>query len=206
MDAFLDQLWYWIVQLAQACVQGMNFVFSPLDALGPAPAISVLAFVTVAFTKLVGSRFKTKRYLELEKEFIYWRGLREEAMKYRDQDPEKAKLLAKNIDQAQLNRVYYDYFFEGFMLSLFSKYLPMLIMLAYVNESYRPERLLARWGRDHLFMLGWFSDKPQPVGAVFWFVVSLVGSYVLWWLARLAWRRVRGADTPSAPAGGGGAR
>ena len=39
--------------------------------------------------------------------------LRQEAMACEDR--EKGKALARNIDQAQLNKAYYDYFFEGFV-------------------------------------------------------------------------------------------
>ena len=59
---------------------------------------------------------------------------------------EKGKALAKNIDQAQLNRVYYDYFFEGLMKSFITNVLPILVAASYVTAVYTPSALMQRFG------------------------------------------------------------
>ena len=180
MDAFMDGLWLKIESGVQFLRGLLDIAFAPLHSLGPVVTISVIALVTVLVAKVLTKTIRTRRYAELKKEFIYWHGLREEAMKA--EDTEKGRLLAKNIDQAKLNRVYYDYFFEGFMLSLATKYLPILTFLAYVNETYRPAAMEQLFGRNVLFYLP-FSAEPTPVGPVFWFVLSLVAIYVCWPMA-----------------------
>jgi len=85
---------------------------------------------------------------KLQKEFHHWYKMRQEALKC--EDPAKAKLLAKNIDQAKLNKLYYDYFFEGLMNNLATLYLPIFILLAYVNEAYRSSNLSKLFGRDYI--------------------------------------------------------
>ena len=126
--------------------------------------------------------YKTKRYVELEKEFKYWFNLRKEALTC--EDAEKGKKLAQNIDQAKLNRVYYDYFFEGLLSSLPTKYLPILIMLAYVNEAYKPDKLLKIFGHEYIFKFANFDGKVIIIGAVFWFVVSMLLVYIAWFVRR----------------------
>jgi hypothetical protein len=187
MDAFMDNLWLKI-ELGVQFLRGLlDIAFAPLHALGPVVTISAIALVTVLITKVLTKTIRTRRYCELQKEFIYWRNLREEAT--RAEDAEKGQMLAKNIDQAKLNRVYYDYFFEGLMLSLATKYLPILTFLAYVNETYRPAAMEKLFGRDVLFYLP-FSGDPTPVGPVFWFVLSLTAFYLCWPMAVKAWEKI----------------
>ncbi len=178
MEELLDNIWFKILDLANYFVSFLNIIFMPLNALGPVFAISVIAFITVAIAKILTKKFKTKRYKKLEQEFNHWHGLRREAMKY--EDPEKARLLAKNIDQAKLNQVYYNYFFEGFMLGLATKYLPIFIFLAYVNETYKAANLKILFGREYIFMLPGSNGKPVVAGSVFWFITSIVLIYIAW--------------------------
>ena len=177
MDAFVDNLWRQIVIVVQRIVVLLDLIFSPLDNFGPIFSITVLAGLTVVVAKLLSRKITTKRYQTLQSEFKHWHSLREEAMK--NENREKGKLLAKNIDQAKLNRVYYDYFFEGLLLSLVTKYLPFMCMLAYVNESYSKANLAAKFGRDHLFVVG-----DQAVGSIFWFVVAVIAINVLWMIIK----------------------
>ena len=177
MDAFVDNLWSQIVIVVQRIVILLDLVFSPLDKFGPLFSITVLAGLTVVVAKLLSRKITTKRYQTLQSEFRHWHSLREEAMK--NENREKGKLLAKNIDQAKLNKVYYDYFFEGLLLSLVTKYLPFMCMLAYVNESYSPAKLAAKFGRDHLFKIG-----DQAVGSIFWFVLAVIGINVVWMVVK----------------------
>jgi uncharacterized membrane protein (DUF106 family) len=187
MDAFMDSLWLKIEAGVQVLRGLLDAAFGPLNALGPAAAIFAIALVTVAVTKVLSKTIRTRRHARLKKEFIYWRELREEAMKA--EDTEKGSRMARNIDQAKLNRVYYDYFFESLMLSLATKYLPILVFAAYVNEAYRPAAMEALFGRTVVFHLPW-SGQPVPVGPVFWFVLSLAGIYICWPLAARVVRRI----------------
>ncbi|MBW1820610.1 MAG: hypothetical protein JRI92_02425, partial [Deltaproteobacteria bacterium] len=99
-------------------------------------------------------------------------------------------LLAKNIDQAKLNKVYYDFFFEGFMLGLATKYLPILVFVAYINEAYRTENLIKVFGREYVFKFAGSGPKPVLVGGVFWFVVSILLVYLCWFLIKRIYKKV----------------
>ncbi|MFZ0450760.1 MAG: hypothetical protein WAL98_16080 [Desulfatiglandaceae bacterium] len=178
----MDSLWDYILAGIQQIKHFLDWVFGPLNAAGPAFAILIIALVAVAVAKLLSAKFKTKRYRELQKQFVHWYNIRQKAQQC--EDPEKARLLTKNIDQAKLNRVYYDYFFEGFLNSLATKYLPIFILLAYVNETYQPGNLLKRFGRSYVFKFGGFQGKEIIVGAVFWFVVSIFFVYLIWYVAK----------------------
>lgn len=178
----MDALWYWIVEMVGRIESGLNFLFAPLNALGPTAAVFCIAALTVAVCKFF-SRFKTRRYKRLKEEFHYWFDLKQEALKLRDEEPEKAERMAREIDRSTLNKVYYDFFIEGFLLNLATVYLPVLCMAAYVNEAYRPERLRELFGRAYLFEAPWPGSGPVQVGSVFWFVFSLLLVYAFWKLA-----------------------
>ena len=187
MEAFLDIVWHNIVVAVQYAKNFLDIVISPLNALGPAVAIAIIALITVIITKILSKRFKTRRYKELRKQFEYWLGVRQEAQKC--EDPDKAKLLAKNIDQAKLNKLYYDYFFEGLLNNLATKYLPVFILLAYVNEAYRASNLAKLFGRDYIFKFGGDPGQPMLIGAVFWFVLSLFLIYLGWYIVKKIYTR-----------------
>ena len=177
MDAFFDMLWFNILIGVQHLKSFMDIIVSPLHAMGPAVAIFAIAFAAVLVTKFLTKIIKTKRYGQLKQNFEYWFNLRQDALK--SEDSEKSRLMAKNIDRANLNKAYYDYFFEGFMLSLVSKFLPILVLLAYVNEAYQPNNLLKLFGQDYIFKFGGVNAGATPVGAAFWFVISMVMIYLL---------------------------
>jgi len=180
MGDFLDILWFKIIDVVH-CIQNLlDVIFAPLNFFGPAVAILTISFLTVIITKILTNTFKTKRYQELENEFKYWFNLRQEALKC--EDPEKAKLLAKNIDEAKLNTVYWNYFVEGFLHSIATKYLPVLIFLAYVNEAYQPSRLLKLFGREYVFKFGNFNNEEVLVGSVLWYIISILLSYLAWYV------------------------
>jgi hypothetical protein len=151
--------------------------------------------LTVAATKILSKIYKTKRYLQLQKEFRYWYDLRNEALTCKD--PEKGKALAKNIDQARLNKVYYDYFFEGLLNSIPTKYLPILIMLAYVNEAFKPDKLLELFGRDYIFKFVNFDGNVIKIGSVLWFVMSMLLIYAIWFLAEKLYSKYKKAEGSS---------
>jgi uncharacterized membrane protein (DUF106 family) len=187
MEAFLDIVWHNIVVAVQYAKNFLDIVISPLNALGPAVAIATIALITVVITKVLSKRFKTRRYKELRKQFEYWLGVRQEAQKC--EDPDKAKLLAKNIDQAKLNKLYYDYFFEGLLNNLATLYLPIFILLAYINEAYRSSNLSKLFGRDYIFKFGGDLGQPMSIGAVFWFVLSLFLIYLGWYIVKKIYAR-----------------
>jgi len=187
MEAFLDIVWNNIVVAVQYAKNFLDVVVSPLNTLGPAVAIAIIALITVIITKILSKRFKTRRYKKLRKQFEYWLGIRQEAQKC--EDPAKARLLTKNIDQAKLNKLYYDYFFEGLLNNLATVYLPIFILLAYINEAYRSSNLAKLFGRDYIFKFGGDPGQPILIGAVFWFVLSLFLIYVGWYIVKKIYAR-----------------
>ena len=196
MEEFLDIIWLKVLLLIQYVVKCLDYILAPLNHFGPAVVILAVVFVTVAATKYFSKIYKTKRYVELEKEFKYWFNLRKEALTC--EDPEKGKKLAKNIDQAKLNRVYYDYFFEGFLSSLLTKYLPVFIMLAYVNETYKPDKLLKNFGREYIFKFVNYDGESILVGAVFWFFLSMLLVYIAWFIAeKLYFKHMKTKEQPA---------
>ena len=182
MDKLMDVIWFKILVGIQYLKDLLDLIFGPLNALGPVVAISAIALAAVVLAKVLTRTLKTKRYQELQKEFTHWFKIRQEAVKC--DDPQKAKSLAKNIDQAKLNRLYYDYFFEGLLNNLATIYLPILIFLAYVNEAYQPGNLLKLFGREYLFQIGSAGDNPILVGSIFWFVVSILTIYLVSFAAK----------------------
>ena len=194
MNEAMDILWFKIIAGVQYVKEILDIVLGPLNYLGPAAAILIIAVATAALTRFLSRRFRTRRYIALKKEFRHWYDIRQEALK--GQDSEEAKRLAKNIDQAKLNRVYYDYFFEGFLNSLATKYLPVLTVLSYVNEAYKPDSLLALFGRDYVFKFG--GGDPVLVGSVFWFILSLLGAHLAWFAIKKLYNRILKNDAPTA--------
>lgn len=180
MEEFLDIVWLKILILVQYFARGLDFLLAPLNPFGPAVKILLVVFITVAATKFLSKIYKTKRYIELQKEFRYWYNLRKEALTCKD--PDQGKALAKNIDQAKLNRIYYDYFFEGLLSSLPTKYLPILTMAAYVNETFKPDNLLKNFGREYIFKFINYDGNVIMIGAVFWFVLSMILVYLAWYV------------------------
>jgi len=187
MEELLDSLWFKILDLINHFVCFLDYIFAPLNFLGPVFAILIIAFITVVITKILTKVFKTRRYEELKKEFKYWYNIRQEALKC--EDPEKGKLLTKNIDQAKLNQVYYNFFFEGFMLGLVTKYLPILCFLAYVNEAYKAENLMKLFGRDYIFRFAGSGGEPIVVGSIFWFVLSILLVYLGWFIIKRRYKK-----------------
>lgn len=198
MDALLDRAWTVILEGLYRVSAALDSVFAWLHPLGPALAILVIVLITVALTKWLSHLYQPNRYRILQSEFQYWYDLRRQALQCGD--PEKAKGLAKNIDQAKLNRVYYDYFFEGLLRNLITVYIPSLLMLAYVNEAYRPERLSALFGKRYIFQFNYMDGSVITIGAVFWFVLTILAAHLLWPLVRMGFNRVLKTGRPLPPA------
>lgn len=157
---------------------GLDVLVAPFHFLGPGVIIFLLAVLTVLFTKSLNRMIITKRYARLEKEFRHWYTVRHEAMTCEDR--EKGRAMAKNIDQAKLNKVYYDYFFEGLMLGLIRKIIPIFFMFAYINEYFKPQRLTEHFGQSYVFKINLTAGEPVVVGTIFWYFLSLLMVYLAW--------------------------
>ncbi len=177
MDDFLDRVWEPIEAFLNGAVVFIDTLFAPLEAFGPAVVIFILAFLVVIITRTIARFYVTKRYIHLEKEYKYWQGVREEAIKHPDR--EKGKTLAKNIDQAELNKAYYDYFFEGLLKHFIVNVLPILLMVSYITTVYTPQNLLKRFGEEYIFSFSFGSSSPINVSSMLWFVICLILSYIL---------------------------
>ncbi|WDP90952.1 MAG: hypothetical protein HUN04_15115 [Desulfobacter sp.] len=177
MDEYLDRLWVVIEGGLEGAASGADMLIAPLEALGPAWVVLILAFATVGVTRVLVRIYRTRRHDELKKEFLHWQAVREEAMKA--QDRAKGKTMAKNIDQAKLNKVYYDYFFEGFMKNLVTTVLPVLTTVAYLSRTYTKENLAAKFGDPWIFTMG----TDFHVGTLFWYVICLMAGFILYGLA-----------------------
>jgi len=179
MDEFLDRIWVVIEGGLEGMARAMDVIIAPFEALGPAWVILILALATVGLTRLLGRVYRTRRHDALKAEFLHWQSVREEAMKAEDQA--KGKAMAKNIDQAKLNKVYYDYFFEGMMKNLVTTVLPVLTTIAYLSRTYPKETLLAKFGNSWIFTLG--TQDPVRVGTLFWYIICLISGFILFALA-----------------------
>lgn len=189
MESLLDTLWEYIAAAIQFCGHSLYGFLENFHTLGPAVLIALLALATVGITKLLNRWIVTKRYLELEKDFHYWVDIRQEAMKCEDR--EKGKRMARNIDKAKLNRAYYDYFFEGLLLGIARKILPIFFMFAFINEFYRPTQMMQIFGREYVLQMPSTSAEPVLVGAVFWYFISLIGGYLLWAIGKRLFPKVK---------------
>ena len=192
MNSFLDILWEKIAAGVIVLADGFDALITPSHFLGPAVIIFLIAVLTVFITKWLSRIIITKRFIKLEKEFKHWYHLRQTAMTCEDRD--KGKALAKNIDQGELNRAYYDYFFEGMLLGLARKLIPISFMMAYINEYFQPMRLVERFGKSYIFKFGSAGGEPIVINSIFWYVASLLMVYLLWYLIKKGYGRSKKAD------------
>jgi hypothetical protein len=192
MDALLDTIWEKIAAGSIAVADGFDALLAPFHFLGPAMIIFFLALLTVLITKSLNRIIITKRYVGLEKKYKHWYNLRQTALTCEDR--EKGKALAKNIDQAELNRAYYDYFFEGLLLGFARKIIPILFIVAYINEYFQPERLIERFGQSYIFKFGSSSGEPVVIGSIVWYILSLLVVYLVWYIVNKSYARFKKAD------------
>lgn len=176
MDSFLDTLLVLIETLLLKLVAILDIILSPLEILGPEFVIFTIAFVVVLVSFFLNRIYTTKRHIELKEKFEYWYDLKQEALK--QDNREKGKGVAKNIDQAKLNRLYYDYFFEGFLKGLVTTWLPVFLMLGYVTTIYSPQALLVRFGHEYLFADGVITLSSVKINSVFWYFISVIFSFI----------------------------
>jgi hypothetical protein len=182
MDDFLDSAWELIAYFLNNMVVYLDTLLSPLEIFGPGPVIFLLAFLVVCITRIIAKFYVTKRYIELKKEFEHWYSIREEAMNHPDK--EKGKALAKNIDQAQLNKAYYDFFFEGLLKHFITNLLPILMMVSYVTTVYTPETLFKRFGTKWVYSISFGSSSQIHISSFFWFIICLFLSFILFMLLK----------------------
>jgi len=191
----MDTLWLMLLDIIQWIRMGLDFVFGPLEAMGPTVAVTGMALATMLVAKTLTENFKTRRYRRLKSEFDYWYRIREEIMRSREEDPEKAKGLAKDLDQGKLNELYYNYFIEGLLNNLLTLYIPVFSMLTYVNNAYDPAGLRERFGQGYLFAVT-LGERSYEMGSIFWFLLVLISSYILWVVARGRLRALRNGSSP----------
>lgn len=177
----MDQVWERIHFFLNKVAMLLDTALSPLEILGPGFIIFFLAFSIVMVTRIIAKFYVTKRYITLKEEFEHWQSIREEAMK--QPDKEKGKRMARNIDKAELNKVYYDYFFEGLMKNFITNVIPILFMASYVTTIYTPETLMERFGKKWVFSVS-FGSSPVHFSSFFWFVVSVILSFLLFFFVK----------------------
>ena len=187
MNSFLDNVWGYIEFFLNYSIGVMDKIFSPFEIIGPWFVIFILAFLVVIFTRIMARFYVTKRHVSLEKEFYHWKNVRDEAMKHPDR--EKGKALAKNIDQAQLNKAYYDYFFEGLLKHFITNVLPILLIGTYVIKIYTPETLLSRFGKEWIFSFSLGSSFQMNISSLFWFLICLILSFILFAVLKMVYRK-----------------
>jgi hypothetical protein len=188
MDNFLDGVWEPIEAFLGNAVIFLDALLSPLEILGPEFVIFFLAFLIVVFTRILAQFYVTKRYIMLEKGYKHWQGVREEAMKHPDR--EKGKALAKNIDQAKLNKAYYDYFFEGLLKHFMVNVLPILLVVSYVTTVYTPANLLERFGKQWVFSFSYGSSSTVNVSSMLWFVICILLSYIIFAILKMVIKKL----------------
>ncbi len=195
MDDFMDRVWEPIEAFLNGAVVFIDTLFAPLEIFGPAVVIFTLAFLVVIITRTIAQFYVTKRYIKLEKQYNYWQGIREEAMKHPDM--EKGKRLAKNIDQAELNKAYYDYFFEGLLKHFIVNVFPILLMVSYITKVYTPQNLLKRFGEEYIFSFSFGSSSPINVSSMLWFVICLILSFILFAVLKKIFKKNRSVKNES---------
>lgn len=188
MDSFLDRVWEVILNFLNKSVVVIDTIFSPLEFLGPGIVIFLLAFLIVCITRVISRFYVTQRYITLKKKFEHWQGVREEAMKHPDR--EKGKRLARNIDKAELNKVYYDYFFEGLLKNFITNVIPILFMVTYVTTVYTPATLLKRFGDEWVFSFSIGASFQMDISSLFWFVISIILSFALFIILKLVFKKL----------------
>ena len=188
MDSLMDRTWEVIYTFLNKAAVFLDTLFSPLEMLGPGFVIFSLAFLIVIITRVMSRFYVTKRYLILKEEFEHWQGIREEAMKHPDK--EKGKRLARNIDKAELNKVYYDYFFEGLLKNFITNVMPILFMVTYVTTVYTPETLLKRFGNKWVFSFSIGESFHMDVSSLFWFVICIILSFILFIILKLVFKKL----------------
>lgn len=187
MDAVLDTIWEYLVTGFIFLGDTLFTLLQHLHPLGPVLIMSLLGVCTVGLTKLLNRFIITKRYIELEKTYNHWLELRQEAM--RCEDKVKGSRMARNIDKAELNKAYYDYFFEGLLLGIARKVIPIFFVFAFINEYYRPENMLSLFGREYVMQITSTSGEPVLIGAVFWYFLSLLTGYLVWSITAVLLKR-----------------
>lgn len=181
----MDTLWQFLYACILQIEAGLSRLFSLLHPLGPAVTVAAAALLTAGLAMFLKRRFKTRRYRKLEQDFQYWHAVRQQAQQ--QIEGEKGRLLARNIDQAKLNKVYYDYFFEGLLNNLLTTYLPILCMLGFVNAAYAPQQLQILFGRSCVVSLPANLGGPVCFGAPLWFVLWVLMGFLLPFCGKRAW-------------------
>lgn len=177
----MDQAWEWIYLFFIKAATLLDTALSPLEILGPGFVIFFLSLSIVLVTRVISKFYVTQRYITLKEEFEHWKHIRDEALKHPDK--EKGKRLARNVDKAELNKVYYDFFFEGLLKNFITNVIPILFMASYITTVYTPETLMERFGRKWVFSVS-FGSSPVNFSSFFWFVISIILSFLLFFIIK----------------------
>ena len=188
MDDFMDRAWEVIYSFLINIVVFIDTLLSPFEIIGAGGMIFLLAFFVVVITKIIGRFYTTKRFITLKKEFEHWKDVRDQAIKHPDK--EKGKALAKNVDQAELNKAYYDYFFEGLLKNLVTTVIPILLMVTYITKAYTPATLLNKFGSAFIFSFSFGASSRTDVSSLLWFVISLLLSFVIIAILKIGFKRL----------------
>ncbi len=187
MDGLLDTAWELSYQFLTCSVTFMDRIISQLEFLGPVFVIFILAFLVVCVTKIFKRLYVTKRLVTLKKDFDHWKSVRMEALKHPDEN--KGKALAKNIDQAKLNKAYYDYFFEGMLKHFATNLIPILLMVSYVTTIYTPETLAIRFNEKWVLSFSLGSAFQINVSSLLWFIISIILSYTIFIVYKMVFKK-----------------
>ncbi len=189
----MDTLWIFILDSLMFFQKMLNELFSPINSLSPALSIAIIALIAFLIAHFSTRKYKTKRYKDLKQEFEYWFAIKKEALEMRESEPEKAKQVAKSIDQEKLNKVYYEFFIEGLLNNLLTLHMPILFLLLYVNYTYTPEFLQKTFGSSSLFQLVLFNEQTISIGASAWFFFVLITIFCIWQLGKSHFIRKKAA-------------
>lgn len=177
MDAYMDKTWEYIELVIYRIVFQVDQGISFFEFMGAPLVIFLMALGVVFLTRFLSKHCITKRYRALKTNFEHWQSVRQEALNH--PDPEKGKRLARNIDQAELNKAYYDYFFEGMLKNIVSNVLPVLLTAAYIIKIYTPEALMQRFGYAYVFNVSFGATRIE-VSSLFWYVISILAGFLLY--------------------------
>ena len=53
-----------------------------------------------------------------------------------------------------------------------------------MNEAYKPDNMVMLFGRAYIFMFENENGQPIIIGAIFWFVISILLAYLGWFIIK----------------------
>ena len=71
MDEFLDIVWMQIEYGLEIVCTALDKLLAPVEVLGPAWVVLILALVTAGITRILSKVYRTRRYTDLKQEFLH---------------------------------------------------------------------------------------------------------------------------------------